>query len=472
MGLAKRYRSTNKTQSPLGPEVSRRQLLAGVASAGAISILIAFGPETDSRATEKKSNSNVSFWVAGIDPADGVWRLGGLDATGNEAVNVLACELPPTLVPGQGIALVNVVQRIRRPILAIDMLNVLDGTRANWLAMPFVSEYDESTLWTAHLSVSTDQTQVAILLVGRKRTPIGTVNKVGSDGTSRTITATSRTIYRTVVLVDSATGAILSSRELPPLMNCIGCPQVVHAGSSVIVYSNLASDSGVTKNPALLFEMEVARFTILKERLGGLTNSKQPGPIGRIIGVNASDQVVRLASDDVLIFDNAITGLAMSTLAPFDKWELRSAKPSPTQVLGIDPKSPGKLLVISTNRLAMALLDIDSGVAKLGSLNISPQGGQELRPSINMATGTLYVPDASGFTGGIWVHDLSDLSVKDRWMSTTGFRFTAVDAQSGNVLASTIDGTSLLVMSPTGAVISATSARSQYWTSLQGGVGI
>lgn len=471
MGIAKKYHNIGKTRSALGPEVSRRQLLAGVASAGAMSILVAFGPETDSRAAEKNSNSTVSFWVAGIDPADGVWRLGGLDATGNEVVNILACELPPTPIPGQGIALINVIQGVGRPTLAIGMLHEINGIRSTWLSMPFVNQYDASTLWTAHLSVSSDQSQVAILLVGRKRTPIGVVNKVGSDGTSRTITATSRTIYRTVVLLDSATGAVLSNQDLPPLLNCIGCPQVVHAGSSVIVYSNLASDSGATKNPALLFEMEVTRFTILEKRLGGLTTSRQPGPIGRIIAVNASDQVVRLTGDDTLIFDSAITGLAMTTLAPFDKWELRSAKPSPTQVLGIDPNSPGKLLVISTNRLAMALLDIDSGVAKLGSLNISPQGGQELRPSINLATGTLYVPDASGFTGGIWVHDLSNLSVKDRWMSTTGFRFTAVDAQSGNVLATTIDGTTSLVMSPIGAVLSATPTRSKYWTSLQRGDG-
>ncbi len=154
------------------------------------------------------------------------------------------------------------------------------------------------------------------------------------------------------------------------------------------------------------------------------------------------------------------SGLQAGHVAVFPQ-EWGAAKPFPTKLIGLPD---GNLLMVNCGIPAAAIIDGTSAQVRSATMLASQPGNPRLALGEWTATATatrLYVADSSARQGGIWVYELPELKLVDRWLSGTAFAAVSAAPDGSAIFAIAREHPLVLSLTPDGTTVAATELPEQ-----------
>jgi DNA-binding beta-propeller fold protein YncE len=417
-------------------ELSRRQLLRGVAGSTAISLLVTIPATAASAAPGAAADRPAGdvFWLVGTSSTEdgyiaqavapdatvvaeihGLQHAVGRTADGTRVVEAAAAAGVPTTLRVFAAGTGAVVHSIR-------------GGFA-WPAEPDLL-----------VSVSPTSGKVAVVGTCFVGTPSGrTVVKEAPDGGQRTVPTLSWQAYRGVEVFDAATGTLVSSSK-PEQIALGASDQLAHVGDEVLLLEHGADRTQFAVSPN-------ASFGSARAALTGHAHLAHADAGGRAY----------LLTDDGNLLIVGKGGARHTAALNLHAAEKLTARPYTPTVVNT---AADTVAVVDASRQYLATVDVASGKVlaqrKLSTASRFAPGMSLTGPggaAVDTARGRLYVLDKSGVAGGVWVHDAHTLEVLDRWHSDVAFSLVWVAPGSGAVYLQTLEGP-LAVHDATGTLVS------------------
>lgn len=461
-----------------GTGLTRRQLLQGVAQAGALSTLVTLAspaaahaaPEagTATRAQPQVADAGDVFWLAGVD-AQRRWFMEGVDGAGRVVGHVTGLSNQPMRSPTRdSLFAVEVSDRGGQRQSQLRRFSALDGSLAQTILGPVFTVGPAGALSTVTAAISSDGHHLALLHTLTAQTVTGRVQKPASkDEPTVWMSVGPWRIWRAVELFDLVQGTGSGAVALDAPDGTMDAGEVAVLDDRVAVYGlwDAPTRPGEGKSAAAAARLGIrTTLTVLAIEGGRLrpSSSARDGQAGHDLGREGrvlfpgsrGRSLVRMTDVDVLEFhdlDRATTSARLRVFADADQ----PAKPYPTTALRF---GTGRVVLVNAARRAAALVDLASPAVLVNrEIRTWPKQQAGYSPfgqgvAIDERADRLYVADTSQVRGGIWVLRLSTLETVDRWLSSTSFDLVWAAEASHEVFAEASGSNLVMVFDGEGGV--------------------
>jgi hypothetical protein len=407
-----------------GTEVSRRQLLRGVAGSAAISLLVTVPP---TRAFAAASGTSTATYPA----SDILWLFG----TSNTDDGYIAQAVAPDAT--QVTRLKGLAYTVGRSADGQHIVSACAGADAPTEVQVFdaasgalAGHFNGGFKWPADpdLLLSVDRTTGSLALVGTAfvSTPTGRVAiKEAPAGGTREVAVLSWKAYQGIEVFD-LTGARLSS-VAPQEVELGNSLQLAHAGGGLLLIQHGPRQTQV-RSAAAATPTKASTWDA-----GGHTKLKHIDDAGRTYLLTDAGDLLIWAKNGA----RTVAPLALHSV------EKQMARPYPATVLNT---SPDTVAVVDASRQFLATVDAGTGrvIARRTLLTstvfVKAADTSGAAAAVDQARRRIYVLDRSGVAGGVWVHDADTLDVIDRWHSDVMFRLVWVAPSTGTVYLQANEG--------------------------------
>jgi hypothetical protein len=461
-----------------GTGLTRRQLLQGVAQAGALSTLVTLAspaaahaaPEvgTATSAQPEAATASDVLWLAGVG-SEQQWFMEGVDGTGRMVGRVTGLLNEPIRSPTrESLFAVNVSDRAGQRQTQLRRYSALDGSLTQTILGPSFATGLAGALSTVTAAISSDEKRLAVLHTLTAQTVTDRVQKPAGKGEPTVwISVGPWRVWRAVEVFDLLGGAGSEAAVLDSPDGTLSAGEVAVLGDRVAVYGlwDAPTPPGADKSAAAAAAAGIrTTLTLLVIEGSQLrpSSAARDGQAGHDLGREGrvlfpgsrGRSLVRMTDVNILEFhdlDRATTSARLRVFADADQ----PARPYPTTALRF---GTGRVVLVNAARRAAALVDL-AGPAVLVNREIRTWPKQQAGYSpfgqgvaIDEPADRLYVADTSQVRGGIWVLRLSTLETVDRWLSSTSFDLVWAAESSHEVFAKASGSNLVMVFDGEGAV--------------------
>lgn len=423
MGVVKFSRVERPTGVPNAIGISRRGVLKGALGSAAASMLITLheeeaGAEPNTRGPTLAADN---FWLFGAKNGAEGYALEGIRPDAASLASVRDANHATVRTP-DGATLVDVSSQANANT-AVRTFSAATGAPDS-LLLGSVSWPAETDMAVA---VSPGSRFVAASGLCFTTEPDGgTYSKRKPGHPTLTRQALRYRAYQAVELFDLAKGRVVASGALGE----------VHLGST---YDVAVADSGEVS----IFE-HGPEGTNMHTLAGDSMRVQETTKLGHTVtplALNVLGHTYMLAGETLFIRspDGEVRTVDMN-LGDFERHTARPFMPSVIRT------GENTLAYVDTSRAALLSIDaFTGGPIRSRRLQTSRDfragsGSQSSSPAAHIRESHIFVPDGSGTSGGIWVHDAKTLEVLDRWHSDVPFDLVWVSPTSGTVFGRSVEG--------------------------------
>ena len=445
-------------ENPPGIGLTRRQLLGGVLSSSAVSLLVTLTHPVRVMADAVGSspyNAEEILWLTGVAP-DGRWVLRGFNPSGQNSGVIDGLASRPIRSQDRSVLMV-----LQTPDSAPVLVQTFDAANGALKAtirggQVVVGPPAQSRSLTA--AVSSDGTLAAVLHQTFSQTVTGETEK-DAPNRRRTLVPTGpwRT-FQAIELLDLRSASSMGSVRLDSPTGTLPQGELQWVDQTLAVYGLWGPPLQRPGGGATRDEFRQTMTTIVVQdqrpniKASGRSGSSghNLGDAGRVVG-SAAGCSMRFAQDTVLQFDNSNDATTASSLEVIPTDIPGTARPFLTSVADA---GDNRVLICNAGRQYAALVDaLHSRVIASTRLSTSSEATRVAMDGQGVAVdellGRVYVADCSGVKGGIWVHDLNSLRVIDHWLSSTAFDLIWA-SRTGSLFARPANSDALMIFDADG----------------------
>jgi hypothetical protein len=445
--------------TPSPTRISRRQMLKGVGSGGALAVLVtltelprrAFAGIESLDVPAAAEPERIPWVLVPRAPAAG-WSLQPAVSLGGTNQSRIADFLPLCPSGGPTIFSFRAVRSDEGYAVSVDAWSALDGSLDRSYQGRPIRPPLSNPLHLVHCGLSSDNRHLAVLhLFASQQVERHALKTTIRGGPPSQVAVGPWQTWRAVELFDLARGASIAFTELPTSSEALFTGDLLFAGDSIAVYG---LDRG---HQCTLARLDASSLTLVESAKNGTPGHILP-PFGvvnrRPMFAVGPGHVARLGYGSTIDFLDLQALTLTKTVSYFGSEERIPAKPFPTVALPFGRENValvnaamGQVAVVDLRAMAVtAQQEIRTGRPKGMRSPLAGQGA-----AVSHDGRHLYVADASGVRGGIWVLGLPNLDVEDRWLSTTSFDGLWV-GPTGVVWAAPSEASVLLSFNEAGSV--------------------